>query len=58
MTTHKLRKLINMSTNDLMLTIESLEQTIQTAHENNSCEYFPLLDWYWELRYELDRRSN
>jgi hypothetical protein len=47
-----------MSTKDLMLTMESLEQTIKIAHENNSSHYFPLLELYWGLRDELDRRSS
>ncbi len=56
MTINRLRKLMNMSIDDLASKMQVLEHKIQDA--DNIDNYFSLLGKYWELRDELDRRSS
>jgi hypothetical protein len=58
MTINRLRKLTNMSIDDLASKRQDLELTIEQAHKENACNYFGLLELYWDVRNELDRRAN
>ena len=58
MTIHKLRKLMSMSESELTTKMQDLEPTIEAAHKENACNYFALLELYWDIRNELDRRTN
>jgi hypothetical protein len=58
MTIHRLRKLTNMSIDGLASKMQDLEPTIEAAHKENACNYFALLELYWDIRNELDRRAS